>query len=58
MKANIKDGKREIWPLLIEKAYAKLYGAYPQIDGGYIDRALADMTNGWPSTYSLKDDKL
>jgi Calpain family cysteine protease len=34
--------------MLIEKAYAKLYGSYPNIEGGMIEEALADLTNGMP----------
>ena len=49
------DGNKEIWPLLIEKAYAKMYGSYPSIDGGLVDEALADLTNGAPCRFDFKD---
>jgi hypothetical protein len=49
------DGNKEIWPLLIEKAYAKMYGSYPNIDGGLVDEALADLTNGAPCRFDFKD---
>jgi hypothetical protein len=29
--------------MLIEKAYAKMYGSYPNIEGGLVDEALADL---------------
>lgn len=41
--------------MLIEKAYAKLYGSYPNVDGGLVDEALADLTNGVPYRYDLTD---
>jgi hypothetical protein len=42
--------------LLIEKAYAKLYGGYNNIEGGLVDAAFADLTNGAPVRYDLSDD--
>lgn len=41
--------------MLIEKAYAKMYGSYPAIDGGLVDEALADLTNGTPIRFDLTD---
>ena len=49
---------KEIWPMLIEKAYAKMYGSYQNISGGYVDAALADLTNGAPDRYSLQDQEV
>ena len=49
------DGTQELWPMLIEKAYAKMYGSYPSIDGGLVDEALADLTNGAPYRFDLRD---
>jgi len=34
----------ELWVLLLEKAYAKLYGAYDKIEGGFAGEALRDLT--------------
>jgi len=39
--------------MLIEKAYAKMYGSYPNIDGGYVHAAFADLTNGAPDVLDL-----
>jgi len=49
------SGEKEIWPLLIEKAYAKLYGSFSAIEGGLVDIALADLCNGAPKTIDLTD---
>jgi Calpain family cysteine protease len=52
------DGTKECWPMLIEKAYAKMYGSYPTIEGGLVDEALADLTNGAPYRYDLTDPEV
>jgi len=41
--------------MIIEKGYAKMYGSYPNIEGGLVDEALADLTNGAPYRYDLTD---
>ena len=41
--------------MLVEKAYAKMYGSYPNIEGGLVDEALADLTNGAPYRFDLSD---
>ena len=38
----IPDG--QLWPALIEKAYAKAHGSYEQLSGGFIQEAFYDMT--------------
>lgn len=49
----IKDGpvfssgkNYELWIMLIEKAYAKVFGSYQAIDGGDPSQALIDLTGG------------
>jgi calpain len=42
--------RAELWPMMLEKAYAKKYDSYEAIEGGLVDIALAEMTNGIPMT--------
>lgn len=53
---TLKNGEREIWPLLIEKAYAKMNGGYANIEGGLVSKALQCLTNGIPINISMKDE--
>ncbi|KAI0220352.1 Calpain-B [Lamellibrachia satsuma] len=41
-----KSQPNEFWVPLFEKAYAKVYGSYENIDGGFINTALVDFTGG------------
>jgi hypothetical protein len=41
------DGS-ELWPMVLEKAYAKMYGNYNYIEAGKVQYALSDMTDGFP----------
>jgi len=54
-RVSSKENTKEIWPILIEKAYSKLYGSYPAIEGGLVDTAFADLTNGAPDRYELQE---
>ena len=52
--AKGQDGK-ELWPVVLEKAYAKLYGSFANIEAGKVQYALQDMTdNGFPESCDLK----
>ena len=53
-----KTNEREIWPLLIEKAYAKFHGSYANIEGGHVHTALEELTNGAGQRWSLRDKKV
>lgn len=43
----------ELWPVIIEKAYAKLNGNYMNIEAGKVQYALADLTGGVPEEIKL-----
>lgn len=47
------DGK-ELWPMILEKAYAKLNGSYNNIEAGKVQYALADMTGGVSEQIELR----
>jgi hypothetical protein len=59
---RVQNGSAEIWPLVVEAAYAKLAGGYPAIQGGYPGVALEVLTGrpvehipvGWPAGYLTK----
>ena len=39
-------GSQELWPMILEKAYAKLHGNWDALDGGDALAALRDLTGG------------
>jgi hypothetical protein len=44
----------ELWPMILEKAYAKFYGSYENIEAGKVQYALADLTGGQPEQIKLE----
>ena len=44
----------ELWPMLLEKAYAKLNGGYHNIVAGKVHFALSDLTGGQPEEVKLE----
>jgi hypothetical protein len=44
----------ELWPNLLEKAYAKLNGGYQNIVAGKVHYALSDLTGGQPEEIKLE----
>jgi hypothetical protein len=44
--AQVPPASSAMWLPVLEKAYAKLYRGFSQIEGGLVHRALADLTGG------------
>jgi Calpain family cysteine protease len=49
--------QNEMWVPLIEKAYAKHYGNYAHIEGGFANEAVEDLTGGVSLTFNSKVHK-
>jgi len=47
------DEGNKLWPMLLEKAYAKLHGGYHKIVAGKVSFALSDLTDGYPEEIKL-----
>lgn len=47
--------KTEIWCPIIEKAYAKKFGSYENIEGGLVHTALNELLNGFPDSIKCVD---
>jgi len=47
----------EAWGLIIEKAYAKIYGGYLNIDGGRAEEALTELTGAPMKSFDITDKK-
>ena len=50
-----KDG--EIWVMIIEKAWAKVFGSYENIEAGFPSEVLRTLTGAPTKTLFTKDEK-
>jgi calpain, invertebrate len=48
-----KSEPHEMWGPLLEKAYAKLYGSYENLEGGQTNDALIDLSGGIQENYTI-----
>ncbi|MGH1338642.1 MAG: C2 family cysteine protease [Aureispira sp.] len=48
--------ENEMWPLILEKAYAKLMGGYDEIDAGFSQEAYAVLTGTPRRSYEFSDN--
>lgn len=51
-----RNNGKELWVMLLEKAYAKAYGSYKNIENGLVGVAVNALT-GAPYEYFQKDSK-
>ena len=54
-RAAKEDGS-ELWTMLLEKAYAKMFGTYGALNGGMVHIGLMDMTGGSGERIALDTD--
>ena len=40
----MESNEIELWVLLLEKAFAKIYGSYQMLEGGFTKDSLNDLT--------------
>lgn len=46
---------KEMWVIMLEKAWAKIHGSYERIEGGDTQTTVRDLTGAPGETYDLKD---
>ena len=53
-----RGSDESVWMLILEKAFAKLYGSYKNLEGGSPSEAFRDLTGCPVSVFSLRDEKV
>lgn len=50
------EGSHEIWPPILEKAYAKMHGNFEDIEAGVISVALGELCGGVSKNYNFEKE--
>eukprot|EP00656_Telonema_subtile_P039753 TRINITY_DN44838_c0_g1_i1.p1 TRINITY_DN44838_c0_g1~~TRINITY_DN44838_c0_g1_i1.p1 ORF type:complete len:424 (-),score=121.91 TRINITY_DN44838_c0_g1_i1:40-1311(-) len=55
-RSDLQHGLKEYWPMLIEKAFAKLFGSYAALEGGRMGDVLQYLSGGLNSMLVLSSE--
>lgn len=55
--AFCRSNGRDMWVMLIEKAWAKVHGGYSNVEAGYINEALAGLTGAPVKIFRVKENE-
>jgi calpain-15 len=53
-----RSNGKEMWAVMLEKAWAKIHGSYERIEAGDTQTTLRDLTGAPGDTHDLKDKEL
>ena len=56
--AYSRTNGKEMWVIMLEKAWAKIHGSYERIEWGDTQTAVRDLTGAPGETYDLKDKEM